>query len=140
MVMTFQKNIHRPATNFDQLPTMEKKRISAKPNMTRFPRIIIVLLTSIVASVMLMGIVNRYAIKPNSAREDVLEAYRTGQLTADANDTITLSEKWALASENGKVYVRIDDQRTAWILFVTEHSGNSTFKGFRSNSRKLKRC
>ena len=97
--------------------------------MTKFPRIIIVLLTCIVASMLLMSTVQRYVLRPSMAREEILDAYRTGQLTADKNNVIALPPKWLVASEDGKAYLRIDDQKVSWILFVTQHSP-TTFAGY----------
>ena len=97
--------------------------------MTGFRRIIIVLLMCIVASAVLMSVVQRYVLKPNMAREEILDAYRTGQLTGDKNNVIALPQKWTTASEDGKVYLRIDDQKVSWLLFVTQHS-QSGFTGY----------
>ena len=97
--------------------------------MNRIAKIVIVLLICGTASAVLVSAVDRYALKPNLAREDVLTAYKAGQLKADSTNTIVLPDKWAIASEDGKAYLRIDDQNISWILFVTKHNGK-TFSGY----------
>jgi hypothetical protein len=98
--------------------------------VTRFRRILLVLLAAVLASGTISLLVARRVLAPAAQREDAFAAIAKGQLTpSDSSGTVPLPPQWKRGSVDGNAYVTGDREGVMWVLFVTDKGSGGRLRG-----------
>ena len=97
--------------------------------LNRTTRIMVMLMTGIMASGLVSWSIFSYVLQPAQARVEAFAAIRKGELTAGADGVVKLPDKWAMGSVDGKAYLTRTSERSIWVLFVTEAGSGSRLSG-----------